>query len=208
VGVVGDVALGVAPFTYRPLVYLPFHQDPNPQLDLVVATAVPSGSIEPELRRAMRIIDPDQPIWEVRPIEQVLDAQVEKERARTWLMAAAACVALLLAAAGVYAVIAYGVAQRTREIGIRIAFGARRLDVLTMVVGQGAVNLAIGLALGSAGAEVVVQLLARAMWFVYPISVETFVVIAAALALAAVVASLAPARRAFRIDPMAALRHE
>jgi ABC-type antimicrobial peptide transport system permease subunit len=156
----------------------------------------------------MRIIDPDQSIWEVRSIEQVLDAQVENERARTWLMAAAACVALLLAAAGVYAVIAYGVAQRTREIGIRMAFGARRLDVLSMVMGQGAVHLAIGLALGSAGAEVVVRLLTSAMWFVYPISVGTFIVIAATLALAAVVASLAPARRALRVDPITALRYE
>ena len=156
----------------------------------------------------MRSIDPDQPIWEVRPIEQVLYAQVENERARTWLMAAAACVALLLAVAGIYAVIAYGVAQRTREIGIRIAFGARRLDVLAMVVGQGAVHLAIGLALGSVGAWVVVQLLASAMWFVYPISVGTFVLIAATLGLAAVVASLVPARRALRVDPLAALRYE
>jgi putative ABC transport system permease protein len=124
------------------------------------------------------------------------------------LIGAFAMLALLLAAVGIYGVIAYSVSQRTQEIGVRMALGAGRWDVLRMILGQGAILAAIGIAIGLAGALALTRLLADLLFSVQPTDPATFVAVSMLLAVVSVCAGFLPARRATRIDPLAALRWE
>jgi putative ABC transport system permease protein len=208
VGVVGDTKyLGLA----SPLAaayYQSWAQNGGQKQFLVVRSAVAAASLAPLLRREVQAIDGDVVVGAVGTMEQALWDSVAQPRFRTVLLAAFAAVAVLLAAIGIYGVIAYSVAQRTHEIGLRMALGAGRAQVLRLVVGQGA-NLALaGIGLGLAGAFVCTRVLAKLLFGVSATDPLTFLLVPALLAVVALAASFIPARRAAFIEPQQALKYE
>ena len=211
VGVVGDVrpGLGEDPQTEM---YLPYRQAdlvlPVLQLSVVLRTAADPQLETSALRSALAEIDPNEPLVNVRTMEDNMAASVAQPRFRTWLIGIFAAVALLLAAVGVYGVMSYTVTQRTSEIGIRVTLGAQPGDVFRIVVGEG-----LRLALAGVGAGIVAALaMTRVLRsFLYGISAYdplTFLGVALLLTAVAVTASFFPARRATLVDPMVALRYE
>jgi putative ABC transport system permease protein len=141
-------------------------------------------------------------------METLLGASVVQPRFQTSLLGLFGAIALLLAAVGIYGVISYGVAQRTGEIGVRLALGASSPNVLRLIVRQGMTPVAVGLALGLAASYALTRLLGRLLYQVKPTDPFTFVAVTAVLAVVAFLAAYVPARRAARVDPMTALRHE
>jgi putative ABC transport system permease protein len=153
-------------------------------------------------------LDPNQPVVGVQTIDKLMTRSVSMQRFQMLLLALFAAMALLLAAVGIYGVVSYSVAQRTAEIGIRMALGARGSDVLRLVLRQGAGILAGGLALGLGGALAVTRTISTLLFGVQPTDPITFAAVAALLTLVALAAVIAPARRASRVDPLVALRYE
>jgi putative ABC transport system permease protein len=209
VGVVGDVLHHWFNNERGPAFYLPFEQ--SPQLGMVVVARVRSGdpnAIAPIVRQEFAAVDPQQPIFRVRSMERVIkDSSIGLSY--IWIMMTVfAVIALILAAVGVYAVIAYGVSQRTHEFGVRIALGAARRDVLSLVVRHALTLAGIGLAIGLVGAYGLGRLLAATMFGVVSMDVSTFLAVAGTLAAIAALAGYVPALRATRVDPVIALRHE
>ena len=173
----------------------------------VKARGEPGTLVEP-LRQLLAQLDPALPMFRVRTMEQLASDAVAQPRLYLMLLGLFAAASVLLAAIGIYGVLAHGVSQRTREIGLRLALGAERGRVLQMVVGQ-ALALALGgLALGLASAAGLSRLLGGLLFGVEPADLPTYVAAAAGLALVSVVASVVPALRAARVDPIAALRTE
>jgi len=214
VGVVRDVKEDRFNFRVRrPVWYLPFAQQAfappvTLPLVLVVRASADGADIAAAVRTAVRAVDPDQPLGAVMPLrEQLIDVLIG-ERFSAVLMATLAAAGLLLAALGLYGVLAYTVGQRTGEIGLRLALGARPRDVLRMVVREGVSLVVMGLALGIAGALALTRLLASSLYEVSPTDPTTFAAVPAVLVAAALLACWLPARRATRIDPMVALRCE
>ena len=156
----------------------------------------------------MQAIDPDQPVANVKTMEEWLTTSVAAPRYRTALLGLFALVALVLASTGIYGVMSYSVAQRTHEIGVRMALGARQLDVLKLVVRQGMSLVVIGVGLGLAGAIALTRLMASLLFGVTAKDPVTFVAVATLLALVAFIACYIPARRATKVDPLVALRYE
>jgi putative ABC transport system permease protein len=211
VGIVGDVRQFDLDSDPRPAVYVPYAQEPEFWLaphDLVVRTQADPLTLAASVREAIRSIDPEQTVSNVRTMEDVLSEAVAGRRFSMLLLGAFAGVALLLAALGTYGVIAHSVARRTQEIGIRMALGARPFDVLRLVVGHGARLAIAGAALGILGALALTRLMGSLLFGVSPTDPLTFLVTALVLPAIAVLASFVPARRATRVDPMIALRCE
>jgi predicted permease len=209
VGIVGDVRMrgltrSLAPMVYRP--QSPF--EPWRGATLVVRTHGSPLGIGDSVRKAIHEIDPTQPVANVRTLEDVVGASVAQRRLTLVLLGLFAGVALLLAAIGLYGVIAYVVTQRTREFGIRFALGATRRDVLQLVLAHGMKLVAIGLVLGVAGAFSLTHLLTKLLYEIKPNDPLTFVGVSAVLLVVALFASWLPARRAAKVDPMEALRYE
>jgi putative ABC transport system permease protein len=186
--------------------YTPATQNVGLKQILVVRAAAGAANLAPELRRAVQAVDPDAVVGSVVTLEQAKSSAVAQPRFRTLLLTAFATVALLLAAIGIYGVIAYSVAQRRHEIGVRMAFGARRSAVVRLIVGQGASLALAGIGLGLAGALALSRLLANQLFEVSATDPVTFLLVALLLGGVALAASLIPARRAARIDPHAALK--
>jgi putative ABC transport system permease protein len=208
VGVVGNTRyLGLS----SPLAaayYQPAAQSGGQRQFLAVRSAAAAASLAPLLRREIQSLDRDVVASHVATMEQALANSVAQPRFRTFLLAAFAAAAVLLAAIGIYGVIAYSVAQRTHEIGVRMALGARRSDVLRLVVGQGA-NLALaGIGLGLAGALALTRLLASLLFAVSATDPLIFSIVSLLLGAVAMAASFIPARRAAFIDPHVALKYE
>jgi putative ABC transport system permease protein len=153
-------------------------------------------------------VDPNVPLYRVRTLGQLLGASVAQARFMTLVLGLFAAVALALAAVGIYGVVAYTVAQRTRELGIRLALGARAADILWLVLRQGAILGGLGAAIGLAGALVSTRALARMLYEVTPSDPATFALGTVGLLAVALVASYLPARRASGVDPVEALRHD
>ena len=218
IGVVAHVkhfGLDDAAESIKPQLYFAFNQIPDkflPQIsgrmNLVVRTASDPLSISTAIRREVQALDRNQPIYNVSTMEQTLDQSLATQRLATTLLALFAGVALILAAVGIYGVMAYSVTQRKHEIGIRMALGAQRRDVLKLVVSQGMLLALLGVGLGLIAAFALTRLMASLLYGVSATDPVTFAGIALLLALVALIANYIPARRATKIDPMIALRYE
>ena len=156
----------------------------------------------------MKAIDPDQPVAAVRTMEEWLAQSASGPRYRTTLLALFATIALVLACTGIYGVMSYSVTERTREIGVRMALGARRLDVVKLVMRQGMALVLGGVCLGLVGSIALTRVMSSVLFGVTPKDPLTFAVVSALICLVALLACYIPARRATRVDPLVALRYE
>jgi predicted permease len=200
-----SVNLGEDP---RPLAYMPLAQNFPAFTTLIVRTEGDPRGVLPTVRREVQALDPNLPLIAVSPISEVLDQVLWAPRMGAALLAAFGLLALVLAAVGIYGVLGYNVTQRTHEIGLRMALGAQRGDVLKMVVRQGMVLTLIGVGVGVVAAFLVTRFMESLLYGVAATDPVTFIAVSLVLALVALLACLIPARRATRVDPMIALRHE
>jgi ABC-type antimicrobial peptide transport system permease subunit len=175
---------------------------------LLVRSAADPDAMVATIRRGVAAIDPTIPVYGVQPMRRLVAQATEQPRLSAMLVSTFAGLALLLAAVGVYGVLAYVVSQRTREIGVRVALGARGRDIVRQVVSQGLILTATGLAVGLAAAAALASVVGTLLYDVSPRDVATFVGTAAVLAGVATIASVIPARRASSVDPLVALRAE
>jgi putative ABC transport system permease protein len=195
-------------------VYLPFVQLPDQIVPLAVSgmtmmvrTTVDPLSLASAVRRRVSGSDGEQPVFDVQTMDQIISDSVAGRRFSMLLLAVFAGLALLLATVGIYGVISYNSTQRTHEIGIRMALGAERTDVLRLVVGQGLRLSLIGIGAGLAAALGLTRLMSSMLYGVRPTDIVTFAAVSLLLAGVAVLASYVPARRATRVDPIVALRY-
>jgi putative ABC transport system permease protein len=175
---------------------------------LLVRTPLDPASVAPAIRDLVASLDPEVPVAEIHQFVQLRDASISTDRFRTLLLAAFAVLALGLAIIGVYGVISYGVVQRTREIGIRVALGARRGEILRLVVGEGMLTVAGGIAAGLLAGVALSRVLMTLLYQVKPWDPATFASIAVVIFAVALGACVLPARRALRVDPATTLRAE
>jgi putative ABC transport system permease protein len=208
VGVVGDVHTATLWQRPLPLLYAPFEQDPWIFMSFVTRTARAPSSIAGGVRRAIQAVDESLPVTGVRTLEQVVSESLGPRRFQAGLIGAFAGLALVLAMMGIYGVMSYAVAQRTREIGIRAALGAEPGRLFREVVGEGLRVVGLGALLGLAGAYVVRSALTSLLFEVSPFDPLTFTLVLLLLVVVAACACLVPARRAMRVDPVVALRTE
>jgi putative ABC transport system permease protein len=188
--------------------YLPFAQMPAVAMSLVVRTAQDPLGMTAAVRDQVLSLDRDQPVSDVRSMEQVVSSTLAQPRLTLYLLGAFAATAMMLAALGVYGVMAYSVTQRTHEIGIRVALGARRADLLRMVMGQGIILTLIGLCAGTVASVYLTQVIQGLLFGVSATDVVTFVTVPAVLGVVAMVACYLPARGTSTVDPIVALRYE
>ena len=208
VGVVGDINYSGLDAPPEPVVYYPFRQATNNNQYVIIRTSMNPRSLEPAVKAVVADLDKDLPIVNVRTMDELMTEAVAPPRFRTVLVSMFAIVGLLLAAIGIYGVMAYAVTERTHELGVRIALGADRGDVLRIVLGEAAWLAATGVGLGLAGALGATRLIQTLLFGVTATDALTFTGIALLLTSTALLASYIPARRATRVDPMVALRYE
>jgi putative ABC transport system permease protein len=206
VGVVGNVRQYGVDQEPVPITYVPHTSAPTQPLTIMVRSAGDPVGIAGAVRAALQGIDRSLPITRMRPLDEVIGASLTQRRFNTTLLAVFAGIALVLAVAGIYGTVSYAVAQRTQELGIRTALGATSSDVLRLVLWDGLKPVVLGLALGLAGAFVLRRTLDRLVYGVTTSDPTTFIALPVLLALVAVIASLIPALRAAKVDPMTALR--
>lgn len=208
-GVVGDVLqYGLDQTATAPEAYFPEYQEQSSSMHLLLRTNTNALDHLPELRAAIRSLDSQLPVDNPRELAEVVNGSSSQQRFLALLLALFAGLALVLAAIGIYSVIAYSVAQRTREIGIRMALGAGWRDVTGMVLREGAGVTLGGVAAGLAGAWALTRFLASLLYGVHPTDPLTFALVPLLLVLVALAACYVPARRAAKVDPMVALRYE
>ena len=217
VGVAKDAVQGSWDDDRYPEFYLPYLQSPSylegpesrsTSLTLVIRTAGDPAALAPSARSAIWSIDNGVAIADVITMEAAIGSALARPRFQFMLLGLFAMVALLLAAAGIYSVMSYAISRRTQEIGLRLTLGAQRGDVLRLVLGQAMIRVAIGSAIGLAGALALTRLMSNLLYGIQPTDPLTYRVVSLVLIGAALLASYIPARRASRIDPMVALRQE
>lgn len=208
VGVVGEVKHQSLILTQRRSVYLPHAQISVGSMSLVLRASTNPENLIAAIRSQVKEMDADQPVTNVRTMEEVISRSVWQSRFFTILFGTFAAVALLLASVGIYGVMAYSVSQRTQEIGIRLALGAQKRDVMKMVVRQGMKLSLIGAGVGLAGALTLTRLMESLLFETSATDPLTFIALAAALMAVALAACYIPARRATKVDPIVALRYE
>jgi putative ABC transport system permease protein len=208
VGVVADTKLYGLDNPARLEVYSPYRQRPSADMNLVVRSAVDPASLTSSIRAAVATIDKDQPIFDVHTMQQLVDDSISTRRLTLVLLGIFSALALILAAIGIYGVMAYSVALRTQEIGIRMALGAQQKDVLRLILGQGSRIALFGVGIGLTAAAALARLLSSLLFSVSPSDPVTFAAVAILLVAVALLACYIPARRALRVDPIIALRYE
>lgn len=208
IGVVGDVKLASLEGEIRPTAYLSSRQYAFGIMTYVVRTTADPARLAPAAVRVVREIDPQLPVSAVRPLDEVFSESIARPQLTAVAMGVFAAAALLLAALGVYGIVAYSVSQRTREFGIRVALGARPGQIIGMVVGQNLRVVAVGLVLGLACAVPATRLLRGLLFQIGPNDPTTFAAIAVTLTAVALVASYLPARRGTHVDPAVTLKSE
>ncbi len=204
VGMINSIDLG-QPVTKERL-YYPVTQQPRPSMALVLKTTGDPQSLVSQVRAAVQAIDPEQPIADVRTMDQWVARSLETRRAPMMLLALFGAVALVLSAIGIYGVLAFGVAQRVREFGIRQALGADRAMILSLVFRQGLQTVGLGIAIGLSGSLLLTRYLRTLLFGVGAYDFAVFLIVTMVLLAVAMAACYVPARRATRVDPIAALR--
>jgi len=209
IGVVGNTrheSLAIAPI---PEFYVAFAQDPDRRIDLVLRTAgARLSGLENAVRNAVHEIDPDVYFPGLTPLSELIGTTLAQPRFNMMLLGTFASVAMALAAVGIYGVIAYTVAQRTKEIGIRMALGAQKIDMLTMIMRQSFAVIGVGLIAGILGALATTRLMSSLLYGVSAHDLTIYAAVTIVLSGAALIATYFPARRAMEVDPMVALRYE
>ena len=208
VGVVNDVRQHELDRKPIPAVYLPFAQDPWANFTLVVRGTGSAAAMTGPVERAIHAVDAGQAVYAARTMDEVVSRSLTDRRFTLTLIGIFTAVALLLAAIGVYGVVAYGVAQRTREMGVRVALGALPRDVVRLVVGDGMLMTGAGVAVGLVTASLLAPVLQQMLFAVQPRDPATFGAVGGMVIVVALLASYLPARRASRVDPLEALREE
>jgi putative ABC transport system permease protein len=209
VGVVRDVKGYALDTAARPQIYLPVEQQTQNEMTIVVRSHLgDSARLEKSLREAMKIIDPALPLARFRTMDSLVNAAVARPRFTAWLIGLFALTALLLTVVGLYGVANYAAAQRTREIGLRLALGASRGQVLALVIREGMTPALVGLVLGLAGSMALAGVLATQLYEISPTDPLTLASVFGLLGATVLVACWLPARRAAKVDPMVALRAE
>ncbi len=208
VGEVGDVLQNFDQRDTRFHVFVPHDQNPNQMMSLIVNSPLPSGALAQKIRDQIHSHDPDLAFVDVRTMDEHIAFSMWLSRLFMGLFTFFAALALLIAAVGLYGVMSYSVAQRTQEIGIRMALGADRQRVVGLVVGQATQLLLIGCGIGLAAAWGLTRVMASMLFGVSPSDPPTFAGVALILAATGMVAAWVPAQRATRVDPMVALRSE
>jgi putative ABC transport system permease protein len=215
VGVVGDVHASAMEQNVLPEFYLPIRQAPvaswdwiQGSMDVVLRSGADPATLTRELRHSVDAAMPGVPVYSIATMLENIALNQEQARFNTLLLGLFATLALILAAIGIYGVLSYSVAQRTHEIGVRMALGASRSNVMFLVMGFGLRVAALGVAAGIAGAVFATRLLATMLFGVRPLDIVSFAAGAVVLVAASVLASFVPARRATRVDPIVALRYE
>ena len=190
----------------QPLMYLPYHAFALPFMSVVARSPGGSGAVASAVRAEVRRIDPDLPVDKARPVDDIVRDSVAEPRFRATLLGLFAAAALALATIGVYGLISYSVAQRTREIGIRVALGAQADQVIWPIVREGMTLALVGVGLGLAGALAATKILAAFLFGIEATDPLTFAAVALLLLGVALAASYIPSRRALKVDPLTALR--
>jgi putative ABC transport system permease protein len=208
IGVVADVKLNGVDSETPLQAYLPMSQEPSRYLGLIVRTVGDPLLAASMVEQTIYSIDKDLPIFDIRSMDQMLGNAIAQQRLTMVLLAGFAVLALVLAAVGIYGVISYSVTQRTHEIGIRIAMGAQARDVLRLIIGQGMLLTLIGIAAGLITSLAITRLMKSLLFGVSETDPLTYISLSIVLLFVALLACYIPARRAIRIDPMVALRHE
>lgn len=208
VGVVGDVHHSTLTNAARPEIYLPYEQNSWYWGNFMVRTTVPPATLADAFRREIKSVDKSAAITNVRPLTEAISETVTQPRFYTFLFTLFGGIGLLLTVTGVYSLISYTVAQRTQEIGIRMALGASRRDVVQMVLGQGISLAIIGSIVGLGISFWLTRLIVKLLFEVTPTDLFTFGVATLVLLFSALLASYLPARRATKVDPIVALRFE
>jgi putative ABC transport system permease protein len=212
IGVVADVRQMGLDAPVKAEMYLPYQQVPNylsyiPR-DLAIRTSGDPSSLAGAVRQAIREVDPDQPVSNIATMAELLGEEAAQRRLGMLMLVAFSALALLLAAVGIYGVLAYFVSQHTNEIGVRVALGATQMNILLMILRKG-MNLTLaGVAIGLVAAFAVTRLMSSLLFEVRAVDPLTFVVAPVVLAIAGLLASFIPARRAIKVDPLVALRYE
>jgi putative ABC transport system permease protein len=204
--VIADERTGSLDGTIRPGIYVTMDQSPTTDVNLIVRGNVAADLLGRAVTQAVHEVDPKQAVTDIRTLEQIKTESAANTRVRTTLLAVFAMLALLLSAVGIYGVISYTVAQRTHELGVRAALGASGGRLMRMVLANGLALTVSGLALGLAGALAVTRVLSTLLFGVGARDPLTLIVSAAILLAVALAACYVPARRAARLDPLAALR--
>ena len=208
VGVIGDVKYAGLDQQTKPEMYAPFAQRPWPFMRIVVRTKSDPMNLAAAIRNEAQAIDKDQPLDKLTTMSSVISASIGTRRFYMQLLGTFASLAIILAAVGIYGVVSYSVTQRTREIGIRVALGAKQSDVLRLVLGEGFRLTMLGVTLGLAGAFAATRVLTSLLFEVRPTDPGTFIGLSILLLAVALLASYIPARRASKVDPLVALRYE
>jgi predicted permease len=208
VGVVGDIKSDGFDAASPGILYTPSNQRPSYASVLYLRTAVDPATVGKAIRQEVQAVDPNIPVFDVRAMEDVVTKYLAERRFALELLGVFAVVALLLASIGIYGVMAYTFSQRTNEIGIRMAMGAQRWDILRIAVGEGAIVVAVGVVCGLIGSALLTRFLQSMLFDVKSTDPMTFTTIAALLTVVTLMACLVPAHKATRVDPLIALRHE
>jgi putative ABC transport system permease protein len=208
VGVVGDVKETALAEEANPAIYWPHPREPYQFMNFVLRAAIDPAHLSAAATKEIHALDPDQPVSDIRSLDQVVAKSIARPRFNALLLAIFAGVALVLASVGIYGVMNYSATQRTQEIGIRMALGAKPSDILRLVVGHGMKLTLAGILIGVIASLALTRVMANLLFGVTATDLPTFVGVSAVLAIVALLANYIPARRATRVNPVVALRYE